>query len=230
MPSKRRKKTKKSIARTRRTPSHIAFFPLVFLTLIMWFIYRSLFTFPVWFDESIGKALFFGLPVWLYILISNLKGISDSFALFKIKRGLMLGIAVGGVFGFIASLLSLVQSGGQVQAAMLFVSDQFWWEFLLALLTAFWETMFFYSLVMVVIQDKFRDWSLLKQILLVAGIFLLFHLPNTVLRFGGVAVAYQLILLFFFAVGQGFLFASEKNAYSLVLSHAIWGMVLLIHF
>lgn len=142
----------------------------------------------------------------------------------------MLGIAVGGVFGFIASLLSLVQSGGQVQAAMLFVSDQFWWEFLLALLTAFWETMFFYSLVMVVIQDKFRDWSLLKQILLVAGIFLLFHLPNTVLRFGGVAVAYQLILLFFFAVGQGFLFASEKNAYSLVLSHAIWGMVLLIHF
>lgn len=196
----------------------------------MWFIYRSLFTFPVWFDESIGKALFFGLPVWLYILISNLKGISDSFALFKIKRGLMLGIAVGGVFGFIASLLSLVQSGGQVQAAMLFVSDQFWWEFLLALLTAFWETMFFYSLVMVVIQDKFRDWSLLKQILLVAGIFLLFHLPNTVLRFGGVAVAYQLILLFFFAVGQGFLFASEKNAYSLVLSHAIWGMVLLIHF
>ena len=207
----------------------IVFFPLVILTLILWFLYRSLFSFPVWFDETVGKALFFGLPVWLYLSVSEGKSILDTFSPRKIKTGLLLGITVGGVFGFVFSLLSIAQSGGVVQAVNLFDSSIFWYEFALAIFTAFWETLLFYSFVMTVLREKFADWSILKHVLLTAFIFLLFHIPNTLLRYDAALVAPQLFTLLLFAIGQGLLFYSRKNAYALVLSHAIWGMVLLVH-
>jgi len=235
MPSKKTKKTTKvtkKTAKKRSTPSynHAAFFPILFATLIFWVVYRSIFNFPVWFDETIGKAIFFGLPVWLYISISGMRSIPDTFDFYKMKRGLLIGIAVGGIYGFVASLIAIMQHGGQVEAASLFMSDSFWIEFALALLTGFWETLFFYSFVMLVIQDKYKSWPLLNQILLVAMIFMVFHIPNTILRFGGMAVMQQFFILTLFAIGQGYLFESEKNGYALAISQAIWGMVLLVHF
>jgi hypothetical protein len=207
---------------------HPAFIPLVVVSFLFWVIYRSIFHFDVWFDEIIGKALFFGLPVWLYIHLSGSTAISDSFGVNKLHSGLMTGIAIGGLFGFAASLVGLWQAGG-AQAALVFTSQNFWWEFLLALFTGFWETIFFFSWIMIVLQEKYSQWSLTKQVLIVAAVFLLFHLPNTLLRFSGAAVISQLILLFLFALGQALFFARRRNGYALVLSHAIWGMVLLIH-
>lgn len=207
----------------------VVFFPLVILTLILWFLYRGLFNFPVWFDETIGKALFFGLPVWLYLSVSSDKSVLKTFSPEKIKSGLLLGLAVGGVFGFVFSLLSILQSGGVVQAVNLFESSRFWYEFTLAIFTGFWETLLFFSFVMTLIREKFPKWSILKHIVVTAFIFLLFHIPNAFLRYDLSLVAPQLFTLLLFAIGQGFLFYSRKNAYALVLSHAIWGMVLLVH-
>ncbi|GIK84356.1 MAG: hypothetical protein BroJett025_09780 [Patescibacteria group bacterium] len=207
----------------------IVFFPLVILTLLLWFLYRSLFSFPVWFDETIGKAIFFGLPVWLYLSVGEGKSILDTFSPSKLKTGLLLGITVGGVFGFVFSLLSIIQSGGVVQAVNLFESNRFWYEFALAIFTAFWETLLFYSFIMTVIREKFENWSITKHVLLTATIFLIFHIPNTLLRYDVSLILPQLFTLLLFAIGQGFLFYSRRNAYALVLSHAIWGMVLLVH-
>lgn len=236
MPSKKSKPATR-VNRHRAQPksaqvqsSHsVIFFPLLILCVTVWFIYRALFQFPVWFDESVGKALFFGLPVWLYVSVSGSRKIVDTFAVSRFKKGLLLGIAFGGIFGFIAALIALVKTSQQVQAALLFSSDAFWWEFLLSLLTGFWETLFFFSWIMVVIQDLYRNWSLAKQVVLVATIFTIFHVPNSFLRFSGPEIFSQLIILFFFAIGQAFLFARRQNGYALVLSHAIWGMVLLVH-
>lgn len=237
MPSKKRatsrvKKTakKRTYKSSRKSVRHLAFFPIIFLVFLFWILYRNLFVFPVWFDETIGKAIFFALPVWAYVLITNARMIPESFAFSKMKRGLMLGIAVGGIFGFIASLLGIIQHGGRVQPALLFTTDVFWWEFFLAILTSFWETLFFYSFVMLVINQKFVHWSLLKRVLLTSFIFTIFHLSNTILRFDGAAILYQIFLLSLFSIGQALLFESENNAYSLVLSQTLWGMVLLVHF
>lgn len=205
------------------------FFPLLLLTLVLWFLYRSLFSFPVWFDETVGKAIFFGLPVWLYMSVGEGKSVLETFSFSKLKTGLLLGITVGGVFGFVFSLLSVIQSGGVVQAVDLFDSSLFWYEFALAIFTAFWETLLFYSFVMTILRQKFENWSVIKHVLLTAVIFLIFHIPNTLLRYDVSLVLPQLFTLLLFAVGQGFLFYSKKNAYALVLSHAIWGMVLLVH-
>lgn len=207
----------------------VVFFPLATLTLIMWYLYRALFKFPVWFDETIGKAIFFGLPVWLYISISDDNDIADTFSSSKLKVGLLLGITVGGVFGFVFSLLAIIQGGAVVEAVSLFDSPKFWYEFALALFTSFWETLLFFSFMMTVIRKKFKDWSMLAHIVLVAMIFVVFHIPNTILRFDPTLVLAELFVLMLFAVGQGFLFYTTRNSYALIISQAIWGMVLLVN-
>jgi hypothetical protein len=229
MPSRDKTTRKHALATPPAADSHLVFFPIVVLTLLLWFVYRSLFTFPVWFDESIGKAIFFGLPVWFFVVITNYKAVAETFSLKKLQSGLLLGLAVGGVYGFVTSLLSLWQTGSTVQAAWLFTSNAFWYEFFLALLTAFWETLLFYSFCMTVVMDKYPQWSLARKVVLVGVIFVLFHIPNTYLRFTSPEVIPQLLLLFLFGLGQALLFAERRNAYALVLSHAIWGMVLLTH-
>jgi len=235
MPSKLKHNSGKSVekqpssAKFAVDTKHIAFFPLVILVFIIWCIYRYLFRFPVWFDESIGKAIFFGLPVWLYLSITRSKAMADTVHPRYLQSGLLMGLAVGGIFGFAGALASLMRKGVVVQAAPLFAADSFWWEFFLAMMTGFWESLFFYCWIMIVIMAKFRRWPLINQALLTAVIFLAFHIPNTLLRFHFNLVAGQLFLLFFFAFGQALLFYRSRNIYALSLSHAIWGMVLLVH-
>lgn len=208
---------------------HIAFFPLVVLTLIVWIVYRVQFKFPVWFDETIGKAIFFGLPVWLYISLTRSKSIRDTFAPERLEPGLLLGVLVGGVFGFAGTLAGLMRHHVVLQAAPLFASNMFWQEFFLALMTGFWESLFFYTWIMVVVQEKFHKWSLVNQVILTAVIFLAFHIPNIFLRFPLQTAMVEMMLLFLFAVGQAFLFAKSRNVFALMVSQAIWGMVLLVH-
>ena len=233
MPSKKIKPSKSSIKRSnsvsKSLTSHVAFIPLVFLVLVVWVIYRSLFRFPIWFDETIGKAIFFGLPVWLYISLTRSKSMVDTFSLRKLFPGLFLGLAIGGIYGFSAVLATMIHAHVSVVQAPLFMSDEFWWQMFLALMTGFWETLFFYCWVMVIVTEKYVKWSLVNQLLMVTAIFLIFHLPNTLLRFTGVTVISQLVLLFFFGLGQALLFARYKNLYALALSQAIWGMVLVIY-
>lgn len=208
---------------------HILFFPLLTLILILWLLYRSLFTFPVWFDETIGKALFFGIPVWLYITVTGYEKIAETFSAPKLREGLLLGIAIGGMYGFALSLLTLARSGAVIEAVSLYESPVFWREFSLALLTSFWETLLFFSFVMIVLMDKYTRWSMLKTVLVTAAIFVVFHIPNAFLRFEGMQALSQIFILGLFAIGQALLFYDRKNAFALVLSQAIWGMVLLVH-
>jgi hypothetical protein len=224
MPSKKNNKS------TNLINKHEAFLPVLLLTFLLWIFYRTIFHFPVWFDESIGKFVFFALPVLLYVSISGSSQILQTFSLKKLKPGLLLGIAIGGVFGFVAAFLASLSRDGAVNLAPYYMAEWFWWELFLAILTGFFETLFFYSFVMVVIDEKFRHFSLLKRVSLVALIFLLFHLPNLFARFSAQTVLFQGLLLFAFAYGQALIFYKKRNAYLLILVQAIWGMVLLIHF
>jgi len=207
----------------------LAFVPFLFLTLILWVVYRNIFHFEVWFDESIGKAIFFGFPVWLYISFSRDKSIVDSMMPDKLAKGLLLGLALGGIYGFVGSLIGMFQHTN-LQNVLLFTSMNFWWEFMLAMLTGFWESLFFFGWIMTVVMKKLKGVPLVSQVVLVSLIFVVFHVPNIFIRFTGVtAIVGQTWLLFLFALGQSLIFVRWKNLYTLMLSQAIWGMVLLIH-
>lgn len=209
---------------------HEAFLPILLLTFLLWVFYRSIFYFPVWFDETIGKLVFFALPVLLYVSISGTKEIFETFSFKKLKPGLLLGLAIGGIFGFFGAFLGAISRGGTVALVPYYLADWFWKEMFLAILTGFWETLFFYSFVMVVVDDKFKSFSLLKKVILVASVFLLFHLQNIFARFNLSEAFLQIPLIFIFACGQALVFYQRRNAYLLILIQAIWGMVFLIHF
>lgn len=213
----------------RLQPALVAFWPLVFLMLCLWVAYRLMFQFPVWFDEVFGKAVFFGLPVLLFAVVGRRRDVVAALAPRLFQHGLILGVLLGGIFGFVAAIASLLKTGAVVQTAPLFLSDSFWSEFFLAIMTGFWESLFFFGLVMTLVWDKYRSESLPVRLALVVGVFLVFHVPNTLIRFGVAATAGQLFLLFCFSLGQGLVFLRTRNLYALTLSHAIWGMVLLIH-
>jgi len=229
MPSKKSKTRARQKNNRLGASSQAVLYPLIIFALIVWVIYRILFDFPVWFDESIGKAIFFGLPVWLYISGSGNAQVVESFDFNKIRPGLLLGLAVGGLYGFVAAITVLLVRSSGVMSVALFSSTFFWWEFLLALLTGFWESLFFFSFIMTGVLAKHRSWSVLQQVMWVALIFLIFHLPNTILRFSGLNILTEFFLLYFFAMGQAFVFYRRRNFYTLVISQAIWGMVLLVH-
>lgn len=203
------------------------FWPLLSLTALGWTLYRLLFDFPIWFDESVGKAFFLGLPVWLYILVSRQTEIIAGLDCRKIRPGILLGLALGGIFGFVSSLLAYFRSPGLIQATPLFASNLFWYHFLLAILTGFWESLFFFGFVGTVIFDKYRRQSLLFQLLALVAIFVFFHLPNTFLVFPNAAIPGQVVTLSLFALGQALIFYRWRNLYTLTLSHAIWGLSLL---
>jgi hypothetical protein len=227
MPSKKNNKKKIEAISSSK---HEAFLPILVLTFLMWFFYRSVFHFPVWFDETVGKLVFFALPVLLYVSISGNKEIFETLSFKKIKPGLLLGLAIGGIFGFSGALLGALNRGGSVALVPYYFADWFWKEMFLAIMTGFWETLFFYSFVMIIIDSKFSHFSLLKRVILVALIFLIFHLPNIFARFSLSEVILQIMLIFAFACGQALIFYKRRNAYLLILVQAIWGMVLLIHF
>lgn len=210
--------------------NHALFIPFVILIFILWTVYRSLFAFPVWFDESIGKAVFFGFPVLLYITITGFAGISESVSLRKFKQGVLQGLAFGGIFGFAAAAASIVSTNKTVIPVPFFESGIFWFEFGLALLTGVWESIFFFGFIMTVIQYVWSHWSLAKQVMVVALIFGIFHVPAILVQYAGVgSLVGYIFLVTAFGAGQAFLYARNQNLYTLMVVHAIWGMTLLVH-
>jgi hypothetical protein len=227
MPSKRRNKSKK---RQSKKQKHQLFWPLLALVFIFWFLYRILSSFPVYFDELIGKSIFFAFPVLIYLTVTDFSATMESLAFNKLRKGLMLGLIIGGTLGFVALIVKAILNSAQIQPLAFYAADNFWWEMLLAILTGFFETLFFFSFVMLVIDDRYSKWSLFKKVFVVALVFLIFHLPNLFLRFDLQTVYLHTLLLFAFALGQGLLFYVQRNAYTLLMTQAIWGMVLLVHF
>ena len=214
------------------TTAHPLFIPLIVIVFILWSVYRSVFAFPVWFDESIGKALFFGLPVWIFVTITKNSEIVQSLKLTRFKTGVLQGLAFGGIFGFAAAIASLLSRSQEVIPAPLFTSGVFWSEFGLAVLTGFWESLFFYGFIMLGIQMAWSHWTLVKQVALTALIFAVFHTPNIVAQYLGSGlsgIVGYIFLVSAFGVGQAFLFARDRNLYTLVVVHAIWGMTLFVH-
>ena len=214
---------------TVRSNPQIVFVSLVLLSLILWIFYRLIFDFPIIFDETIGKAIFFGLPILIYVNVNRDKNVVKTISLNKIFPGLLRGLAFGGLFGFFAIIVALIRSGRNLVAAPLFVVDQFWWESLLALLTAFWESLFFFGFMQTILGTVFKKIKPTEQVFIISILFLLFHLPNIALRFTGDA-SFLILLIYLFGLGQAIIFSKEKNVYTLIMTQAIWGLALMIHF
>jgi hypothetical protein len=229
MPSKKTKKSSSDAPSSSAASQTHVFYPLVALMFVIWMLYRFLFSFDIWFDEIIGKAIFFGLPVMLYISATKADHITETWAPEKLKPGLLLGLGVGGMFAFTAAIVGIVMRGDAIETAPLFNAGYFWWEMFLSIMTGFWESLFFFAWMGNELMRKEKNWPLVWQLIGIATLFLAFHVPNLFNQFPGSAVVPAMLLLWLFAVGQGLLFLRWRNLYALTLTHALWGMALLFH-
>lgn len=221
--------------RKRKTVSHShsptryhqqLFWALCCVSFLALFFYRVFAHFPVWFDEIVMKAVVFGLPLWIYALIT--KRSPDSFG-FDPKRfwpGAFSGLAIGGLFGFLGMLVSAFKHG-HILIPSLFQSMLFWQTFGLAFVTAWWESIFFYGLVLsTLVRFSNDEWD---ASLKTSVLFVLFHAPIFVLRSGIGGAIIPLVLLAIFAFGQSVIFLRTKSIASVIVGHAFWGMALLVY-
>ncbi|HQM15611.1 MAG TPA: CPBP family glutamic-type intramembrane protease [Candidatus Woesebacteria bacterium] len=210
--------------------SQLVFLALVVLSFLFWVLYRFIFNFPVFFDELFGKAIFFGIPILIYASATKKHDIAEAMSPSKLFPGLLRGLAFGGLLGFFSLILLSLRSSIALLSIPVFMTDWFWSEFLLALMTAFFESIFFFGFIQTTLATFWGKSELVKTVLTTASIFLIFHLPNIAMRFAGIQAIAMVGLLFCFGLGQALLFVKEKNIYPLIITHAIWGMILLIHF
>ncbi len=206
-----------------------SFFFLEMSLLVIWVAYRAMVAMPVWFDEGVAKALVFGLPVFWFAarskFVANELGLDPR----RMLPGLYLGLAVGGLYGFMGILTEVV-GGRQVVAGNLFGTDQFWWLAFLALLTAWWESLFFYGLPVQYIRSVAPWFSETLTASFTVCLFLLFHAPLRLLVAGySPFFLVQMGVLLLFAIGQYILYVRTKNMYAVVLSHLLWGLVIEIY-
>lgn len=213
----------------------VGFLRTLGMIFLSWLLYRVLFIgVPIFIEEAFVKLIFFGLPVWIFMILSRSEAIYESLQPQKLKSGLFWGLVYGGALSLVGSF-AVISQRSDVVIAPLLITPTFWWLFLLAVITGFWESLFFFGWVYSTVEENFKRWSVLKSFLFVAGVFVLFHLPNLVSQFspawGLPFVNYlvaQMLLMGVFALGQLSLFYYHRNLYILTLTHAVWGMVYLL--
>ncbi len=202
------------------------FWFLLFFSLISLVLYRMTMQFPVWIDEVFMKAVVFGMPFWLYALVSK-----KSLHFFGMEKrnfwpGALNGLAIGGILSFCAFAFFALKKD-HVLIPGLFGSTEFWKEFGLAFVTAIWESLFFYGLLLPVFAERTK--SEINALSYTVLFFALFHLPNLVLRVGLAGSVLPLLLLTLFALGQGVVFLRTRSIATVIVSHAFWGMALLVY-
>ncbi len=190
---------------------------------LLW--YRLTFHAPVWVDEMIAKAAIFGFPVILFLRTHHLSSSKIGFSKATFWSGAYRGLAIGGLFGFTAMIASRLHHSS-VLIPNLFSSPLFWWTFFLAMVTAWWESLFFYGLVQTVLTKLFNNE--VKTLIFTTLIFVVFHAPRLLLM-QGVGSIPSLCLLGLFALGQAIVFARTKSLTTIMVSHAFWGMALLVY-
>lgn len=223
------------IVEKKATAEHRYFVHCLVVLFVIWSLYRYLFVgMSVFVDETIGKLIFFALPVGLYVVLTQAPLLYAELSPKVLLKGIFWGAIFGGLLGFV-STFAVLSGKSQVLIAPTFISLGFWWQFFLGVLTGFWESVFFFGWVQATTKLAFPKWHLVKVLLFANLTFVLFHIPNVLSRFdiswGIEFQTYffsQLLLLSAFAVGQGLLFERFRNLYTLTLVHAIWGTILLV--
>ena len=198
----------------------------VSIVFLIWVCYRAFVQLPEWVDEIFAKAVVFGIPTILYAR-NHVRSGSHQIGLEKIRfwPGLYIGLMVGGLYGFVGVLRSILHAD-EIMPVMLFSSSIFWRTFFLAIMTAWWESLFFFGYVLNALIDKVK--YEIPAVAIATGVFLLFHLPLRLI-IGGPGLLSALFLLTLFAIGQSILYLRTRSLYSIAISHAIWGMVLLLY-
>jgi len=192
---------------------------------IVWGLYRLLFRMPEWFEETVLKAMVFGVPVFVAVIRVEKKTLTD---LGMVTKGLLAALYFGLLFGLwlavFGNIVAFLRDGG-----VSFNPDVSVLKFgnlmMLGLVTAFWEQLLFVGYFLPrVVKDLGSE---LLGLLIVAFMFAVLHMPIQVAQ--GVdlgQMTIRFILLYSLAFGNGVLYLRLKNLAAPIFAHVAWGSVI----
>ena len=194
---------------------------------LVWGLYRLLFRLPVEIEEMVLKFLVFGAPVFYVVLKVEKKSLES---LGMVTDGLMASLYFGLLFGLwlavFANILRFLQTGGLAMATEITVQE-FGQVAMLGLVTALWEELLFMGYMLPrMVKDLGSEWL---GVGMVAGLFVLIHLPSMLANGVGIdQVVVRSILLFTLGFGNGVLYLRFKNLAAPIFSHLAWGSVIFL--
>lgn len=195
------------------------------LVFLVWGIYRLLFRFPEWFEETILKAIVFGLPVFFVVYRVEKKNWND---LGMVTKGLLASVYFGLLFGLwlavLGNIVAFLRSGG-VRFNPDITVGAFGDLMLLGLVTAFWEQLLFMGFLLPRIVRGIG--SEVVGVSMVALMFALMHVPVQVAQGVDIGqILLRFILLYSLAFGNGVLYLRLKNLAAPIFAHLAWGSVI----
>ena len=207
-------------------------FRFYILLLIIWGFYRTLFRFPDWIEELILKPLIFVVPVIVKIKAEGknwkerLEGVGITWK--NLFAALAFGLSLGVFYLFVGRMGEFFRFGGTVGNPYGSPLGNPLLIIVLAFATAFSEELVFMGYLLPRLQKEWKDeW---KSTTAVAVMFAVIHMPILIFgfRFPISLIVGQFLLIFILGFGNSILMLRLKNVAAPVLSHALWGIAVLL--
>jgi membrane protease YdiL (CAAX protease family) len=192
---------------------------------LVWGLYRLLFRLPEVLEETLLKALVFGVPVFWVVLREEKRHLAD---LGMRTQGLLASVYFGLLFGlwlaFLGNVLAFLRDGG-IQVNPDVSVAVFGNLMLLGLVTAFWEQLLFIGYFLPrLVKDLKGE---MVALLVVGFMFALIHMPIQLAQGVGLdQIIVRFLLLYSLGFGNGVLYLRFKNLAAPIFAHVAWGSVI----
>lgn len=200
------------------------------IILIIWSIYRTKFSLPIWADEFVAKPLIFLLPVYIYIKREEAGAILQNIW-FKTKNlagDISMSILIGVFFAATILFARFVQSGGAVQSETL-QENGILLTLLIILATAVSEEVLSRGFVLKRLFESSHN--IYSSSFLGSILFVIMHIPIIMTNYNlsGSLILIFLSTEFFLSLVNSFVFLDRKSLLPVILIHAFYNLAIIMY-
>lgn len=195
---------------------------------LVWGGYRLFSPLPVVVEEILVKGLVFGGVV--YVVGIRQHGLSWrdlGLRVDNLFRSVYLGLGLGMVLAIVGQLANVLRHGGMMLSDQILTSDMVGGFLLLALVTAFWEGLFFYGFLL---SRLILVTSEITAVSVIGLMYTLLHVPVLLMTdgLGGTEALKALLLLLTLGISNSILMLRMRNLAAPMLSQVVWGVTLFL--
>jgi len=195
---------------------------------LVWGLYRSLSPLPLWVEEVVLKGLVLGGMVWwMGVVKEGMRWRDLGVTSEKLFASVYLGLGLGLVLGLVGQLGNWLRHGGLMLIDHGVSSEMVGGFLLLALVTAFWEGLFFYGYMLTQVRRVLAE---VPAVVVVGGAYTLLHVPALVIvaQLAWSEVIKALILLLVLGMANAILMLRMRNLAAPMLAQAVWGVTVFL--
>lgn len=195
---------------------------------LIWGGYRLFSPLPVVMEEILLKGLVFGGVVYVAGVRRHGLSLRDlGLRVDNLFQSVYLGLGLGMVLAIVGQMANVLRHGGMMLNDQGLTSDMVGGFLLLALVTAFWEGLFFYGFLL---QRLVLVTSEITAVSIIGLMYTLLHVPVLLMTdgLGGGEVLKALLLLLTLGISNSILMLRMRNLAAPILSQVVWGVTLFL--